>query len=216
VKQHYKTFIFFVLGLSISLCSISFIHTDTQQEHLLQIAGEYKTYHRHDHAIKDTASLKWTIQLCAPAAPIQHETMDSFSFSKPSSVMSKHGNKLYVLYVKNMRSYEDTTKKIQPIGQVLVKETWNVREVPKDHVGKSGLAMKQSKNDGKWYTPVSVSELFIMYKEPKNKDNDEGWVYGIVNLEGKKSSATILENGKISTCISCHKETKYDRIFGVK
>jgi len=211
MKRYYQTFTFFVFGLVICICSISFINTDPQHDRLLKIAKEYKTYFRYDNS--DTASLKWTIQLCAPAS-IPHQTMDSLRFSKP--LMSKHGNKLYVLYVKNMQSYDDTTKKAQPIGQVLVKETWNVGEVFKDSVSKTNKSIKQSKNDGKWYKPVSKSELFIMYKEQKNQSNDEGWVYGIVNLEDKSNSVRILENGKLSSCIGCHKDTKYDRIFGIK
>ena len=200
----------------IGLTSISFTNADDENGRLLQIAKAYKTYFRYDNVVKDSATLNWTIELCAPFSPTKQATMDNLRFSTPNSLGSRHGNKLYKLYVKDINSYSDTTKKMQPLGQVIVKETWNVREVKKDSILNKNKAIKQSKNDGKWYTPTTVSELFIMYKEQKNEKNDEGWVYGIVSLEGNKNSTTILENGKLSTCISCHKGTKYDRIFGVK
>ncbi len=215
MKQHFILLMVFVLGLTICITSISFTTTNTPNEQLLKIAGEYKTYLRYDNVTNDNAALSWTVTTCASISSLQ-KNIDSLHFSKASSSVSQHGNKLYKLYVKDLRSYTDTTKKMQPLGQVLVKETWNVHEIPKDSISTTLYAMKQSKNDGKWYTPTTVSELFIMYKEEKNEKNDEGWVYGIVSMESPKSKATILENGKLSTCISCHKGTKYDRIFGTK
>ena len=87
-------------------------------------------------------------------------------------------------------------------------------EVNKDSLNITASAVK-SLNDGKWYIPTTVSELFIMYKKKETLQNDKGWVYGIISLENKETKPTVLANGKISSCISCHKGTKYDRIFGV-
>ena len=78
------------------------------------------------------------------------------------------------------------------------------------------LTQIQSKIDAKFYTPTTVSELFIMYKEAESKDNDQGWVYGSVRLEEKNAIPLIYNHAKLSSYISCHSKTKYDRIFGVK
>ncbi len=134
---------------------------------------------------------------------------ESLFISKPTTTESPHGNKLYKLFVNDWRRYEKGYLKEQPIGQVLVKETWNVEEVNKNQT-----SAVQSRNDGKWYAPTTVSQLFIMYKEEPSPNNDKGWVYGIVDVEKGPSSANVLENGNLSNCISCHKDTKYDRIFG--
>jgi hypothetical protein len=142
-----------------------------------------------------------------------HHKHDSLFISKADSIKSLHGDKLYKLYVKDAESYNNGHGKQQPIGQVLVKETYNVEEVSKDKIAKNEFII-QSKKNAKWYKPTTISELFIMYKEKESLANDKGWVYGIIDMEGKKKNPVVLSNGKISSCISCHKETKYDRIFG--
>jgi hypothetical protein len=54
----------------------------------------------------------------------------------------------------------------------------------------------------------------VYSKEKESRNNDKGWVYGIVSLEKPNISSAVLANGKLSTCIGCHAGTKYDRIFG--
>ncbi len=199
-----------VLGILISLGSLSFTSTqaDKQSNQLLQITKEYKKYTLEI----DRSSFKWTVAECV--APMITR-VDSLHFSRASAKKSPHGNKLYKFFVKDWYSYTDPSIKTQPVGQVLVKETWNVKEISQgENASTEKLFAKQNKNDGKWYTPTSVSELFIMYKEKKNKNNDEGWVYGVVSLEKPNISSAVLANGKISACIACHAGTKYDRMFG--
>jgi hypothetical protein len=216
--------IFFVLGLVFTMIS-GFIKKEEQKDRLLEISNEYASYFRYDNSkmvITDSAASKWSIPLCRSLNIADSSKYgikfisDSLHISRTSISSSPHGNKLYKLFVKDIKSYNDSTIKFQPIGQVIVKETWNVKTVDKDSVSQVTIPVKQSMNDGKWYTPTTVSELFIMYKERKSDKNDEGWVYGIVNLEAKSETAKILENGKISSCIGCHVGTKYDRIFGRK
>lgn len=214
----------FMIGILFTITSISSTQVETQEEQLVKIAKEYKSYsrfNRYKTIITDSAVWNWTIALCIQLDKTdtlrssgQKHVIDSLHISKASSDASPHGNKLYKLFVKDIVSYNDTTIKFQPIGQVLVKETWNVRMVSEDSVSELNSAVKQSLNDKNWYTPTTVSELFIMYKEPKSNNNDEGWVYGIISLEDKDEPVKILSSGKISSCIGCHKETKYDRIFG--
>ena len=226
MKRSNITILIFIIGVFFSITSISFTKKETQKERLLQISEEYKAYARYDNTrmvITDSAAWNWTISLCTTTpqtSPYKSSgtqiIVDSLHISKPNMASSPHGNKLYKLFVQDIKSYRDTTLKFQPLGQVIVKETWNVKAVSKDSVSKLNASVKQSMNDGNWYSPTTVSELFIMYKEHKSENNDEGWVYGIINLEDKIEAAKILEKGKISSCIGCHSGTKYDRIFGGK
>ncbi|MBK7885436.1 MAG: cytochrome P460 family protein [Chitinophagaceae bacterium] len=207
MRRHYNKFIILGLGILVFVLSISFKTNSDQKIKLLEIAKEYKTY-----AVYTSSPWKWTIALCSSA---HLGDIDSVHFiSSADAATSPHGNKMYKFFVKDMFSYNDTAIKKQPFGQVLVKETWNVKEVSQESVLKNNLVAKRSENDGKWYMPTTISELFIMYKEKENNDNDKGWVYGIVSLED--NSVKILTNGKISSCISCHKGTKYDRVFGME
>ncbi|MGB4773968.1 MAG: cytochrome P460 family protein [Daejeonella sp.] len=200
-----------VLGTLISLGSFSFTSTEINKQSgkLLEIAKEYKKY---TVQVDRSSSFKWTVAACM--APLITKA-DSMHFSKANPKKSPHGNKLYKFFVKDLHSYTDPSVKTQPVGQVLVKETWNVKEISGgESASTEKLVAKKSKNDGKWYSPTTVSELFIMYKEKKNKNNDEGWVYGVVSLEKPDVSSAVLAKGKISTCIGCHAGTKYDRMFG--
>lgn len=207
MRKHYNKFIALGLCIVVFVVSISFKTNSDQKVRLLEIARDYTTY-----TPFASSDWRWTVATCSS---IMLAGIDSVHFfSKADAKMSPHGNKLYKFFVKDMLSYKDTTIKNQPFGQVLVKETWNVKEVSQESVLKNHLTAKRSENDGKWYMPTTVSELFIMYKEKENNDNDKGWVYGIVSLED--GAVKVLTNGKISSCISCHKGTKYDRIFGVE
>ncbi len=182
---------------------------------LNKIAKEYKKYwvYRERTAIKDTAKyMKWAVALCSrPCYCIEHSSF----VSNADVSLSPHGNKLYRLYIKDRESYLKNAPGGQPIGQILVKETWNVRGVVYDSTN-DGRLQTQNKNDGKWYVPTTVSELFIMYKEEEREGNDKGWSYGTVSIEDKSKETLLLNDIKISSCISCHKDTKYDRIFGGK
>jgi hypothetical protein len=121
---------------------------------------------------------------------------------------------LYKLYIKDYGPYVWGVEKDQPIGQVIVKETWNVKEVVYDSLNKD-IPQIRSRNDNKWYTPTTVSEVFIMYKEKQDSSNDKGWNYGNVSIEDKIRKPMLFNDRKLSTCIRCHVNTKYDRVFGV-
>jgi len=214
-KSIYTTAILFL----IVLCG--FTMTGGPNDELLKIAKEYKTYRQYVYTnivVTDSARYKWTIVLCA--LPPKGSDLgfryehDSLLLSTAKVNLSKHGNKLYKLFIKDYDNYIRDPEYGQPTGQVIVKETWNVAETEYDSINKAKEQFKNW-NDGKWYAPTSVSELFIMYKEEQKPTNDKGWVYAIVNLEDKAKQPTVLYSGNLSNCISCHKGTKYDRIFGV-
>lgn len=210
---------FLLLFFSFLAFGFVFNSIQDQETQLIAIANEYKTYSQ-DVSVRtvvtDSSKYKWTIALCAYHGEDimgYHHEFDSTFFSKADTAVSPHGNKLYKLFVKDQSSY-DFISRTQPIGQTLVKETWNIKEVDQDSSSLYTDAIL-SENDGKWYRPSTVSQLFIMYKEEPNESNDNGWVYGIVDVESK-SAPKVLSRGKISSCISCHKGTKYDRLFGSK
>jgi len=196
-----------------------FVVLDDRDNQLTVIASEYQTYSRNVDArivVTDSSKYEWTIALCGyygEKTMGYHHEVDSTFFSNADSIVSPHGNKLYKLFVKNKSSYEFLSA-AQPIGQTIVKETWNVKLISEDSLSLYDNAVL-SKNDNHWYVPTTVSQLFIMYKETPSESNDDGWVYGIVDVESS-ASPKVLSKGNISSCISCHKNTKYDRLFGRK
>lgn len=211
--------IFTRLLLLFSTISFGFISFDNREKQLTEIASNYREYSQDINGrlvVTDSTKYKWTIYLCTYQGEDvmgYHFEKDSLFFSRANDSISPHGNKLYKLFVKDQNSY-DYIFNTQPIGQTLVKETWNVKQIPKDSISYFKDAI-QSRNDDNWYVPTKVSQLFIMFKEEPSDQNDKGWVYGIVDLEGQRKPK-VLDQGKISSCISCHQGTKYDRLFGNK
>lgn len=213
-KKHYSAFM-----LLFSFITFGFVFVRDKEEKLIEIAHTYRSYKQdinYQVVVTDSVKYKWTISLCAYLGEDvmgYHHKMDSAFFSQANDSISPHGNKLYKLFVKDQNSYQSLSNP-QPVGQTLVKETWNVKKIPLDSVNLIKEAV-QSKKDGNWYAPTQVSQLFVMYKEEPSALNDKGWVYGIVDIEGN-SKPKVLSKGNISNCISCHKGTKYDRLFGNK
>lgn len=207
---------FTLIALIVGLWNVQLFHNDPPSK-LTQISNEYKSYSRmiSSDSIQDRMKdMQWTTALCVSfkrESPSYRVIEDSVHFSLADASVSPHGNRLYQLYVKDKRSY-DRKVLYQPLGQTLVKETWNVVVVPTDSIAFYPL-VKRSRNDNLWYRPTTIAELFIMTKEEPSSSNDQGWTYAIVDVSNNKSPE-IIENGKISSCIQCHKDTKYDRLFG--
>jgi hypothetical protein len=231
-----KLLITFLIGSLVFSCvssgDVSSVRKD-QMNRLQEVAYDYKTFNKIDadfyqqNSFIDSAekidsaakrkldSINWAWAIADCTSKNAKLPADDFHMSLAEKGKSPHGNKLYKFYIKNVDAYFDTSVKQQPHGQVLVKETYNVAAVLQDTAIRRNFPMRKNLNDGKWYYPTTPSELFIMYKEDKNDENDEGWVYGIVDIQNKKRSK-VLFNGKISSCIGCHKGTKYDRILSRK
>jgi hypothetical protein len=212
---------YLIITLLISCIFFSFKISTYPTDRLTEIAKEYKKYKQFKEVkiiVTDSSKYKWTIALCSRPKNIEmgwYHKIDSSFISKADKSLSPHGDKLYRLFIKDYDAYIRNAPIGQPIGQVIVKETWNVQEIIHDSLNKK-IQQVQSKNDGKWYTPTNISELFIMYKEKEKPSNDKGWSYGTYSVENKNEKPLLLNDLKISSCISCHKENKYDRIFGVK
>lgn len=207
------------LLLLFSFIIFGFVLSKDRENRLIEIASNYKSYSQAISVrtvVTDSSKYKWTIALCRYMGEDimgYHDEIDSTFISRANDSISPHGNKLYKLFVKDQKSYKNILNQ-QPIGQTLVKETWNVKQIPSDSVIMFKDA-RQSRKDGNWYVPTQVSQLFLMFKEEPSDLNDNGWVYGIVDIE-RDSKPKILSQGNISSCISCHKGTKYDRLFGEK
>lgn len=188
-------------------------HDETQKQNLLRIAQEYRQYRSYEEP-EDT--LQFTLAFCDPRIINLADTNNSkhMRFSNADWKRSEHGHEVYELWVKDLDSYIDTQVKQQPEGQVIVKETWALREMPTDSVGITTLPVIREYPFEVWLTPTTLSTLFVMYKDSRDKSSDKGWVYGVVDVKDGIPSASVIRNGKLSNCIACHKGTKYDRIFG--
>jgi hypothetical protein len=211
-----KKFLVFVsIILSIALTSM-ISKKFTVDEELLRISNEYRTYQLYD------SQAHWTYSYCEPmTTPYKGDTLH-MSFADPKK--SPHGNSLYKLYVKDEKAYA-THGAVQPEGQVLIKEVWNVRMLSYENdTVKNKTAWNRdttitvpvylNPNDHQYYTPTTRKQLFIMYKVKPSKENDEGWWYGIVDIEQGVEKSSVIESMKINRCVKCHAVNKYDRIFG--
>lgn len=122
---------------------------------------------------------------------------------------SPHGMKIYQLWAKDANAYLLAAKEAQPIGQIIVKESFTAREASSEEVTTSFYAER----DGKKYKPDEPADLFIMFKgDPATPGTDEGWVYGILTADGKQ----LISSGSIKTCVDCHRQARHDRVFGEK
>ena len=144
-------------------------------------ARSYASYRRVDE------TRRWAPTDCEPPAP------------KPLKVSASrdpetHGRKLYYLFAKDREAYRIARDRAQPVGQVIVKESW----VP---------AAAST-----WQKPVAGDKgpLFIMMKTG-DADSDEGWIYATATPDG----TTITALGKLASCMECHQAAKHDRLFGV-
>ena len=178
------------------------------QERMLEIAREYTTYGRVDD------EYRWAPWLCRMPNP----ALARFSASKDADT---HGQKLYSILAKDRGAYYRELTKRNPVGQVIVKESW-VPEETKDgqallaehrvQGGRQESFLRCSVKDGKLYRAKEKAGLFIMYKlDPQTPDTDKGWVYGTVAADMK----TVTAAGKIESCIGCHQEAPHDRLFGL-
>jgi hypothetical protein len=187
---------------------------EAQKKNLLRIAHEYKYFPSYEEPFD---SLHWTVGLCAPYVNLA-DTVNSrrMRFSHADWKKSPHGHEVYELYVWDIESYTERRRRFQPDGQVIVKETWSLREMPPDSVAITKLPLIRQYPFEVWMTPTTLSKLFVMYKDSEDNTSDKGWVYGIVDVKDGIASATVMSNGRLSNCIACHKGTKYDRIFGTE
>lgn len=174
-------------------------------QRLLRIAARYRNYSLVDR------HWRWSPTMCAAPPPPRPSISEA-------AEETWHGRKLYYLFAKQFTDYclgNDS----QPIGQVVVKESWVPEEVttpvdqaPAKHASGRDV-VPYAEHDGKTYRPGKQSDLFIMFKTPPGTyGTDDGWVYGTVTHDGQR----VTSVGALESCMECHRQAKHDRLFGMK
>jgi hypothetical protein len=185
----------------------------------LRIAAKsYKNWVR----VSDMAH--WAPTMCrsqGPASALNSESDDE----------DTHGKKLYHLYsnigieynfipLSRDEAKDGAQSPTIQAGTVVVKETWTPVEVDLA----STQAMGRVENFDVVYPPeyhVTATkawkmgeqrDLFIMLRtdDKKMEGTDEGWVYAVVSKDGEE----VRSAGRIDSCMGCHKEAKFERLFG--
>jgi hypothetical protein len=184
---------------------------------LLKVAEGYTAYGRVDD------EMRWAPWLCR--APLAGQAR--FSRSPDEAT---HGRKLYSVFAAQRGAYLTAPAQPSPVGQVIVKESWEPEEVPDRKPGKprgedtvrapaTGQGPDRTdhfnpyaERDGKVYKAARKGQLFIMLKlDADTPGSDRGWVYGTVTADGK----TVTSAGRVASCVKCH-ETRKDRLFGIR
>src|SRR5688500_11569877 len=94
-----------------------------------------------------------------------------------------HGRKLYYLFAKDREAYRIAPDRSQPVGQVIVKESWSPAA--------DSTSQKPATGER--------GPLFLMMKTG-DADSDEGWIYATATPDGR----TITSSGKLASCMECH------------
>jgi len=105
---------------------------------------------------------------------------------------SPHGRKVYNLRVSDLLAFMDVAHTEPPIGFAAVKVAFaDTPEAP--------------------ITPGRFVGLFIMKRigDATTPDTDGGWVYATTDADLK-----ITASGQIASCMSCHAEAPFHRLFG--
>jgi hypothetical protein len=189
---------------------------------LLRIAKDYESYGRVDD------ETRWAPWLCRMPMP-------SMARVSESDDDTMHGQKLYYVFAKNRDQYLALSgKHAQPVGQILVKESWRPEQVtldqPPDTYRDRVTAMSAKepgqlpnlylggsffpyvKKDGAVYHAQEKSGLYIMMKfDPATPGTDNGWVYGTVTADGQM----VTSSGRVGSCMKCHQDAQHDRLFGL-
>ena len=195
------------------------------EKRMLEIARTYESYD-HDNVTMYTPLPQGSFALTTPDA--MFETLE-LSTSRDSST---HGKNLYLIFAKFPMPVVGQRKSPHrnPVGQAVVKEAWFPEEVKDtgellqpvsrqvkpttrhDKVWHLDAYLPYARKGGHLYHAKAKAGLFIMVKlDPKTPGTDEGWVYGTVSPDGKK----VLSAGKVKSCMGCHRQAPYDRLFGI-
>jgi hypothetical protein len=200
-------------------------------EQLLDIAKSYKRAGLVDF------EARWAPGLCRVPEPGRDYTPAKVRLSD-SKDAETHGRKLYFLFAKDRQAYRELGKektdkparevqgaqftgpkflpeKVQALQQFVVKESWTPVEIDKERrtpVQPGQHADPYASRDGKTFKTGTQGDLYIMFQlDPKTPATDNGWVYGTVTADGKK----VTSAGRVDSCMSCHKDAKHDRLFGL-
>lgn len=146
---------------------------------------------------------KWAPTMCAPPPPVPRLSRATGG--------GAHARKLYYLFAGSLRVYQAARSGsggAQPVGQVLVKESWVPRRVEGSAHAAHPALVKRGHDA---YLPGSKGPLFVMLKlEPATPETDQGWVYGTLTPDGRK----VTSVGRVEACMACHRQGTHDRVFG--
>jgi hypothetical protein len=131
-----------------------------------------------------------------------------------------HGQKLYSLFAKDRTAYLGAAKVPNPVGQIVVKQSWLPIEVPDDGGPLRAKAVQADggrfipliRKDGKLLKAGKQADLFVMFKlDPQTPGTDQGWAYGTVTPDGTR----VTSAGRVGSCMRCHAKADHDRLFGL-
>ncbi len=168
---------------------------------LLELASTYQSYARVDD------ELHWAPFLC-------RQPMPSFPRRSQSTMEQTHGRKLYFVFAKDRAAYLSRDGKTPAFeGQAVVKEAWTAEQVPSTtSYDKSQSPVLYLQENGQLFHAKERAGLFVMYRTAASTPGtDGGWVYGTVTADGK----TVTSSGTVSSCMGCHQQAKYERLFGI-
>jgi hypothetical protein len=136
-----------------------------------------------------------------------------------------HARKLYSVFAKHRDRYPLVAGQApvaQPVGQVLVKESY-VPELVEDGEAAAlpgaGATPPESADhfdpilrDGdRVYRASRLAGAYVVLKvAPDTPGTDAGWVYGTVTAAGQVTSA-----GRVASCMGCHVSARHERVFGL-
>jgi len=182
-------------------------------DQLREIAKTYKSYKPVDF------DAKFAPFLCRVPIPFKDYQPSEARFSA-SKDGETHGQKMYFLFAKQKDAYVKLAVQTNLVGQIIIKESWIPEEAKEEdykqyvakHTDRSG-PIPFARRGAKLYRTAKQAELFVMFKlDPQTPNTDNGWVYGTVTPDGK----TVTSAGRVESCMSCHKDAKHDRLFGLK
>lgn len=170
---------------------------------LRSIAAEYASWHRVDDWNH------WAPELCRMSPSVGRISA--------SDDTDTHGRKLYYLYAKDRAAYIASKDHDQPVGQVVVKESWKPVEVGVgevvDELNKTVDGHSIAERDGKRWKPGERNGLFVMIKRASDEPGtDAGWIYATMSVDG----SVVHESGRIASCMGCHDDGTRDRMFGLQ
>ncbi len=188
--------------------------TDRWRPVVRQVAAAYPSW----GLVDDRA--RWAPQLCrlVPAAA---------RISAAPAAGSGHGQKLYFLSALDPAAYgaQPTSPlhvrpaPIEGFEQVIVKEAYapvpsSSRESSQVHRPHDAATpwVTPAEHQGRLVGPGEFLGLYVMLRGREDTPGtDHGWVYATVGPDAR----TVLQAGRIATCMGCHEAAPRDRLFGL-
>lgn len=139
---------------------------------------------------------------------------------------SGHGQKLYFLSALDPAAYgapptsaiHGRPQPIEGFEQVIVKEAFAPTPSSSPGSGQlhrlhdaAGPVVRPVEHQGRLVGPGEFLGLYVMLRGREDAPGtDHGWVYATVGPDAR----TVLQAGRIATCMGCHEAAPRDRLFG--